>query len=170
MLFRSYETNTLRPENGHAAIISCSICWRGMRTIAFPWAGPAREATRDLLWSDCPKIGYNIKFEDRWTRKEFGEGVKNWVLCGQTAVHCESSVPGTKALEYQAFVRYGLPPYDKHIKPFLKSKGSSPLNQILTHIDLRDLLLYNGLDSLVEYKIGYDIAKEYDYATIPKYV
>jgi len=158
-----FECNTLRPENEGAKIISCSVCWRGQRTIAYPWVGEAIAATGRLLSSPCPKVGWNIKFEDRWVKHEFGHPTRNWAFDGQIGVHCESSRRKSKSLDFQAFTKLGLPPYDKHISSFLKSKGSSPINRIVEDIGLDDLLLYNGMDSLLEYKLGYDTAHKFGF-------
>ena len=61
-----YEANALKPELDKAETISCSICWRGKQTIAYPWHGEAIEATEMILRSKIYKIAQNMKFEDRY--------------------------------------------------------------------------------------------------------
>ncbi len=152
-----YETNTIKPETDGASIISCSVSWGGdkpERTIAYPWHGDAITATGELLRSKIPKMGHNIKFEDRWTRVEFGHPVRNWIHCSQIAAHVLDNRPGITSLDFQSFVLLGQEEYSSHIKPFLRAKKSVKVNRILTEVDLEDLLLYNGLDSLLTFHIS----------------
>ena len=148
-----YETNSLKPETEGAEIISCSICWGGRTTIAFPWAGEAIEAVSNYIKSPSLKIASNLKFEDRWTRVKLGHGVRNWWYDTMIGSHVLNNAPGITSLKFQAFVLLGQEPYDDHIKPLLKSNKENKLNQI-HKIDIQDLLLYNGLDSLLEYKVA----------------
>jgi hypothetical protein len=69
------------------------------------------------------------------------------------AAHALDNRPGITSLKFQVFAMLGMGSYDDHIKPFLKTKGKLRLNHI-DEIDERDLLLYNGLDSLYEYKLA----------------
>jgi uracil-DNA glycosylase family 4 len=148
-----YETNMLKPDSHQAAVITCSVCWRGRRTFAYPWAGAAVAATQRLLRSPLPKFGSNIKFEDRWTRCVFGHPVRNWYWDTMLGAHVEDNRRNISSIKFQAFVKLGLEPYDGHIKPFFKSKSKRTPNRI-KEIDIQDLLLYNGIDSLVEYEVA----------------
>ena len=148
-----YEGTTLKPESPKAQIVSCSVCWNGKKTIAYPWAGEAITATSELLKSPLGKIAANQKFEDRWTRRILGHRVRNWVFDTMLAAHIIDNRPGITGLDFQAFANLGLSVYSEHIKPYLKSKGSMTSNKI-RQISTHDLLLYNGLDSLVEYKLA----------------
>ncbi len=56
-----YETNCLKPEGEGTEIVSCSVCWRGRRTISYPWQGDAIDATDDLWKSPLQKIAANLK-------------------------------------------------------------------------------------------------------------
>jgi len=56
------------------------------------------------------------------------------------------------SLKFQAFVRLGQPDWDSHLKKFMQVDGSNEKNRI-KEIPLRSLLLYNGMDSLLEYKM-----------------
>lgn len=148
-----YETNRLKPDE-NSIIVSCSLCLRGKDTIAYTWQGPAIKATGALLLDKrVPKIAANIKFEDRWTRVAFGKKVANWKWCTQTMAHVLDNRRGITSVKFQAFVRLGQDAYDEHIKEFLQSKRGKSINRILEEIDLDDLLLYNGMDSLLEYHI-----------------
>jgi len=144
-----YEGTCLKPEYEGWAIVSCSIS-NGKRTIAYPWLGEAIKATQKVLRSSLPKIASNLKFEERWTLAEFGHGVTNWVWDTMVNAHLIDNRPEITSIKFQAFVLVGVNSYDEHIKPFLKARKGRKINQILSEIDLDQLLLYNGMDSLLE--------------------
>lgn len=155
-----FECNMLKPEGADATIYSASICYDGKHTIAFPWFGSAKKAFRDLMISDVGKIAANMKFEDRWVRKLLGCEVKNWVWDTMIGAHVMDSKQGTKSLKFQAFTRLGFESYNNHIEPLLHSSGGGSMEpNRIDEIDLDDLLLYNGLDSLLEYKL-FEIQQE----------
>ena len=77
------------------------------------------------------------------------------------AAHVLNYARGVTGLKFQAFVLLGAESYNNHIEPFLKSVGKSPFNRI-QDIDLKDLLLYNGLDSLLEYKVAMKQIKQFE--------
>ncbi len=148
-----YEANCLKPDGKGPEIVCCSICYKVKRTIAYPWQGEAIDITDKILKSSMPKIAQNIKFEDRWTRAILGHPVKNWLWDTMIAAHLLDYRPSITSLEFQSFVHFGVQPYDKHIKPYLKSTGKNRFNRI-RELDLKELLLYNGLDSLLTYKLA----------------
>lgn len=145
-----YETNCLKPEGEGTEIVSCSICWRGRRTISYPWAGEAIDATSEFLKSPAPKIAANLKMEDKWTRVKLGHPVSNWFWDTVIAAHVIDNRPGITSLKFQAFVLLGMESYNSHIESFLKQKKGSRFNRIF-ELDLNDLLLYGGLDSYLPY-------------------
>ncbi len=146
------ETDRLKPDHKQAKIVSCSVS-DGMTTIAYPWHGKAITATEELLCSDVPKYGWNDKFEHRWIRSRLGFNVRNWQWDGMLAAHAIDSRRGTKSLKFQAFVHLGQEDYDSDIKPYLHSSNSNTPNRI-REVSLDKLLLYNGLDSLLTYKLA----------------
>ena len=111
------------------------------------------QATKELLVSDIPKIGFNKKFENRWIKTKLGVDVRNWVWDGMLSAHHLDNRRGITSAKFQAFVRLGMPLWNEHIEPLLKSTDDSGLNRI-REIPMRDLLIYNGIDALVEYKIA----------------
>jgi hypothetical protein len=149
-----YETTAVYPEHEGAAIVACSVCWNGKVTIAFPWLGEAVDAMRELLRSPLGKIASNMKFEERWTRHTFGRGARNWVWDTMLAAHLIDNRPEITGLKFQAFVLLGAQSYDDHIKPYLKAKKGQRVNRIKDDVETRQLLEYNGLDSLLEYKVA----------------
>lgn len=152
-----YECNMLKPDSDEARIVSCSVCWEGKKTIAFPWKGGAVKSMRRLLLSDTTaKVASNMKFEDRWTRAAFGSGVSNWRICTMIASHVLDCRQEITSIKFQAFARLGFGLWNSAVDKFLKTnhpeakpRGANTPNQI-EKADMRDLLLYNGLDSLLE--------------------
>jgi uracil-DNA glycosylase family 4 len=145
-----YETDRGKPDHKNATILTCAIS-DGKRTIAYPWLGQAVEATKEYLISNTPKVGWNVKFEDRWSRKVLGVETKNFVWDGMLAAHALDSRPGTKSLKFQSFVLLGAESYDDGLKPYMETKNNNQKNR-LREVDLDRLLLYNGLDALYEYQ------------------
>lgn len=147
------ETTTLKPDGPHSRIVCCAVCWRGRKTIAYPWLGEAAEATRELLVSAQPKVAANLKFEQRWTMRHLGVRVRRWVWDTMIAAHHQDNREGVTGLKFQAFVQLGVAPYDDHIKQFLAGPAPNLPNRI-REIDLGHLLTYNALDALLEYKLA----------------
>jgi DNA polymerase I-like protein with 3'-5' exonuclease and polymerase domains len=157
-----YETNMLKPDSKDAEIICCAVCWQGKKTISFPWTNKTSSAMKRLLVSErLKKVGANIKFEDRWTKAVLGVDVVGWEWDTMQSAHVLDNRPEITSVKFQAFVRLGFGSYDDHIKPFLESvePGGNSKNRI-NEVDRNDLLLYCGLDSLLEYKIALHQMKE----------
>lgn len=149
-----YEGNMLKPDWSDWKIVSCSVCWKGKQTIAYPWVGEAIKATGELLDSELPKVASNMKLEDRWTRRYFGYPVRNWKWDTMLAAHILDVRRDITSIKFQSFVQLGQESYDDHIKPLLRTKGDNRVNQILKEVNMDELLLYNGLDSLLEYLVA----------------
>jgi uracil-DNA glycosylase len=149
-----YETSALKPDGPNARIVCCSVS-NGAVTVAYPWQGEAITATKELIVSDVPKIASNMKFEDRWTWKHLKCQVNNWDWDTMLAAHVLDNRPEITSIKFQAFVRLGVEPYNDHIAPYLESKepGGNSLNRI-KEVDMNDLLVYCGLDSLLEWKVA----------------
>ncbi|MBD3405141.1 MAG: hypothetical protein GF411_03275 [Candidatus Lokiarchaeota archaeon] len=148
-----YETDRLKPDSSDAKILSCAICFGGQRTIAYPWIPELAEWTSQFLRSDTPKIGANIKFEERWTQKVLGHGVKNWVWDTVQAAHILDNRDGITSVKFQAFVRLGLSMWDLAVENYIAGEDSNSPNR-LASVSKRQLLQYNGMDALVEYKLA----------------
>ena len=153
-----YETDRLKPDEQSSEIVSCAIS-DGKHTVAYPWAGEAIAATGELLKSSIPKIAANLKFEECWTKKVFGHEVRNWQWDTMQAAHVLNNERGITSVKFQAFVRLGVGDYDSHISSYLKSSSSNVPNRI-KELDLSSLLLYNGMDALLEYRIAQDQMRE----------
>lgn len=147
-----YETNCLKPEYPKARIISCSVS-NGARTIAYPWMGRAILATSMFLKSKrTKKIASNAKFEDRFTNHFLKHPVSNWAGCTMIGTHCLDNRQAICSLKFQCLVQMGIPSYNAHIEPYLE--GFNGHYNRIHEIDLNELLLYNGLDSLFEARLG----------------
>jgi DNA polymerase len=161
-----YETNMLKPDDSRAQIVSCSICFDGKETIAFPWQGDAAEAARRFLRSRVKKIAANMKFEDRWTRKVLGFPVARPFWDTMQAAHMLDNRPGICGLKFQSYVLLGAPDYDSNIEAYLKS-GPTGVNRV-REIDIKELLMYNALDSLFTYKIAMMQMEEFKPFPLPR--
>lgn len=150
-----YENNTLKPEAKGARIVSCAMSWRGKKTISYPWHGAAIQATMDL-WQDpsCEFIASNLKHEDRWTRKAGATKPINWLWDTMLAAHVLDNRKGICGLKFIAFVLLGAEAWDGDVGEFLKGHKGSHINQIDTEVDIRQLLTYGAIDTLLEYLIA----------------
>jgi len=65
---------------------------------------------------------------------------------------------GISGLKFQAFVGFGVLGYDNEVSPYLKSKYSNEPNRIMELVQdresFRKLLIYNGIDSLMEFRLA----------------
>lgn len=147
-----YETEALKPDSKTVDIVSCAAS-NGIVTVAYPWVGETIPATRELLLSDLPKLAHNMQFEQRWAQRKLGIQVRNWALCTMLGSHILDNRKGTASLKFQAFVRLGQPQYDEHMKPYFNGQGGNGKNRS-REVDLRTLLLYNGLDALLTFELA----------------
>lgn len=149
-----YETTSDKPERDGAVIVCASLSVGGVFTFSYPWHGKAIKATSDFLRSSTPKIASNLKFEERWTRHKLKHPVRNWAWDTMLAGHCLNNVPQVTGLKFLAFALLGIPSYNEHIEPYLKADDTGTGLNRIHEIDIGQLLLYCGLDSLLEYKIA----------------
>ncbi len=159
LLAFDYEGTGLKPERDEQRIVSCSFCYQGEDTFAFPFTdGTVRLVSKILRSPRLRKIASNLKFEERWTRVKLGHGVTGWDWDTMQAAHILDNRRGITSIKFQAFVLLGIGEYNARVEQYLESETANSLNRI-AEIDTRDLLLYNGLDSLLEYKVA-EIQKE----------
>jgi uracil-DNA glycosylase family 4 len=151
-----YETNCLKPDSPEARIASCAVCWGREEPedcFVFPWLGEAIPAMRELLMSPIPKIASNLKFEDRWTRKEFGFRVRGWAWDTMLAAHVLDNRPGITSVKFQAFVRLGQPAWNDKVDPYIKSEKGEKFNRVFD-CPVKELLTYNALDAGLEFRVA----------------
>lgn len=159
-----YETEGIKPDSGKLRIVCCSVS-DGSRTIAVPWEGSVPAAVKTLLASGTPIACHNAMFELRWSHAR-GMRVKNLAWDSMQAAHVLDNRTGICSLKFQSLVHFGVPPYDDHVKPYLSSPDGNTRNKI-RKVDRRDLLLYCGLDSLLEHMLARKQRKELGYDAHP---
>jgi len=156
-----YETTGLKPFNKGHRIASISYCDSDNVAYSFPTEHPCftLEQQRQImeLWAqvlqlDCGKTAHSLKFEDVWSQCRAKTKVRNWTWCSMNAAHILDNRKSFSGLKFQAFIRWGIDDYDKKVRPFLRSKKGSDFNKIFD-APLDDLLLYGGIDSLLERKL-----------------
>lgn len=164
------EANMLKPDAPNSRIVSASVCWRGRRTIAFPFhSRRVRVAYRKVL-KRCFIIAHGSKFEQRWIWRE---GDPNRIYEGgptmpidiigfdtMNGAHLWDNRQKLCGLKFQAYVNFGVPTYNEAIDQFLHQKHSYKENKI-NEIELHDLLLYNGMDSLLCYMLAVKQSKHF---------
>jgi len=154
-----YECNCLKADWPEAKIFSCAVS-NGKRTVSYPWWGKAIAATGKFLSSKrTRKIASNLKMEERWTLRMFNHGVRRWGWDTMLASHCLDNREGICSLKFQALVKLGVPIYDAHVESYLKSDESTHYNRI-REANLKDLLLYGGMDAILEYRLAMVQRKE----------
>jgi uracil-DNA glycosylase family 4 len=155
-----FETDRLKPDSPDARIYCCAVS-DGNKSVAFLWRGEAAKACVRLLRSDKPKIGYNLKMEERWALAKCGGRVKNWVWDGMQAAHVLDNRRRITGLDFQAYVRLGQPDWHSGAHEFLVSKqdGGNAVNRVFKSNPL-EMLRYCGMDALLEFKVAEHQIKE----------
>ena len=153
-----YETTGLKPYADGHTIVSCSIATSPISAFAFCLEGNQQviDLLKEILISrDIKKIASNLQFEEMWTQQILGIGVKKWLWDTMLMSHILDNRPRISSIKFQYYVHFGLADYDSHISPMLKSNQDSAngFNSIFK-IPKKELLLYNGMDSLLEYRIA----------------
>jgi len=149
-----YETTGLKPDNTKQEIVSCSFCLDGDDTFACMIDKPMHRTLSKVLQSErLKKIASNAKFEERWTMAKLGHKVEKWWWDTMFAAHRIDNRPKITSMKFLSYVLLGIGDYDSHIKPYLQSRGTTEFNRI-KKLDPKELLLYNGLDSLLEYIVA----------------
>ncbi len=153
-----FETDRLKPDHNDAQILTCAVS-DGTETCSFPWDGKVVPAMKELLLSEVPKIGFNCKFEERYTRRILKINVNNWIWDGMLAAHVLDNRRGVCSLKFQAFTKLGMDSYDEKTKPYMRTKSANERNK-LKELPLKTLLDYCGLDALLTYQLAQIQMKE----------
>lgn len=151
-----YETTGLKPhKRGHyikyASISDGDNAWSFILTPSVKVA-----LKRYLESEECKKIGANVSFEKTWSKVRIGCDVNGVIWDIVQAAHILDNRPGITGLKFQTYVRLGVIDYDSKIEKYLRSteeKNANAFNQI-EKADPKEIMLYNGLDSLFTYKIA----------------
>ena len=97
-----------------------------------------------------------MKFEDIWSNVILETPVNNWAWDTCIAAHILDNRAGTKRLDFQGLVHFGVSDYCSEISPFLKGvdeKDANSFNRI-NEIPINKLLKYNAMDSLIGYNLA----------------
>ncbi len=154
-----YETSGLKPQRKGHRILSCAIAPGPDECFAFPVDQRLYPMLKRILTDpSIGKIAANLKFEDIWTKEIMGFEVKNWTWDTCLAAHVLDNRSGITSVKFQAFLNFGILDYNSHIKGFMKAPdksewGANGFNR-LEDLPLEDLLIYNGKDSLIEYRLA----------------
>lgn len=148
-----YETDRLKPQHPDSRIVCVGIS-DGLETISCVWGEKVHKAMDRYLLSKHPKVGASMGFEENWTWKHFGHGVNNWVGDVVLNAHILDHRKEVTSVKFNAFALLGQDAYDSDIKKYLESEGDSGNSPNKIHlIPLSKLLLYCGMDALLEYTI-----------------
>jgi len=156
------ETTGLKPYNKKVhEIVSIAFCTEPDKAYAIPY--PKEEKHLALLKEllehpDIGKVAANMMFEDTWLNIMSDIEVKPWRWDTMQAAHVLDNRPGITGLKFQSYVRFGVLGYDDDVVAYLKSPGTNTPNDIKTlardKAGMRRLLLYNGLDAILEYRLA----------------
>jgi hypothetical protein len=165
-----YETTGLKPfAQGHS-IASVSIATSPTHSIAFMVTPSIKKLVGKILSSrHIPKVAANNSFEYKWSKHvENGLGccVNNLIFDCVLGAHLLDLRKGVTGVKFQSRVRYGIHGYDKPMKRFLEpteeetdKHGANAINTVYK-ASVRMLLLYDAMDSLVEYWLAVDMMEE----------
>lgn len=163
-----YETTGLKPHReGHRIVTASLANEAGAYSFDMPKKGTrAYSLWRQFLQDDrIWKIAHNMKFEDNWSNEILKSNVNGWLWDSMLAAHILDNRDGITGLKFQAYINFGVLDYSSHISPYLKGvdeKDANSFNRI-DEAPHRDLLLYGGMDSLLEYKLAMKQMEELEY-------
>lgn len=154
-----YEATGLKPQAPGHEIVSCSLTLGDHPDYAFAFPthnNRVKKALREVLRSPIPKIAANMKFEEIWSRVKLRTRVNGWLWDTMLAAHVLDNRPGITGLKFQALVQFGRVDYDSHLSPFLRGVDEDNANSHnrIHEIPIRDLLLYNGCDTIFENRLA----------------
>jgi uracil-DNA glycosylase family 4 len=159
LLFHDYETSGIKPHKPGHKIASMSFALTPDIAYSFPYQyrhyyTKEQQIRIKSLWRKIlsnPKIGkaaHGLKFEYSWGKNIFGVEMQGRQWCTMDAAHIEDGRFKYTGLKKQAFIHFGIPPYNNHIEPYLESTDSNGFNRV-DEIDLEELLTYGNYDSLL---------------------
>jgi len=160
-----YETTGIKPHREGHEIVCASIS-----DGAFAWAFPFfndeefRDTWARLMLCSAGKIIHNAKYESIWTliragyNNTKGARVKNIIADTMLDAHVIHNKKKTN-LKFHVYVNFGIAGYDAAIDPYMEPSqeekdkyGANAFNR-MKEAPVKEMLLYNGLDSLFEYKL-----------------
>lgn len=154
-----YETTGLKPYREGHKVASISYCHDFDKAYSFPYQYPhwtplmqkqIKEKWIQVLLNNSLKEAHNAKFEDVWSKIIFKTTVKRWHWDSMIVAHIIDNRAKYTGLKFQSFLHWGIPNYSREIKPYLEAYDETGFNRVMK-APLNKLLLYGGIDSLLEY-------------------
>lgn len=156
-----FETTGLKPHMKGHEIVSCAIAEEPDFCYAFETPKNPRilGLLKEVLKNPAvKKIAANMKFEDTWSRVFLNTEIQGWVWDTMLAAHVIDNRRLISGLKFQVYVNFGIVQYNQYVEQYLKSKDDSLGGNAFNSIHLihkKDLLLYNGKDSLYELRLAH---------------
>jgi len=162
------ETTGLKPHDKSVhKIVTISFCHDIDKAYAIPFPTQTKDIKLLKYLLKNPKIGKiaaNMKFEDTWMKVHSNITVQPWAFDTMQAAHVLDNRTGITGLKFQSYVQFGVIGYENAVSPYLKSKYTNIPNRIMELTKDREsfnqLLLYNGIDSLLEFRLALKQMKE----------
>ncbi len=149
-----FESNRLKPEVEGSRIVFVSWSLDGETATAVPVTDALLPSLSDALRNPrLLKIAANLKNEERWTRAVMGHPVANWHWDTMLASHFLDNRGGITSLKFQVYVRFGVSDYDRTVRPYFEDVDRRGFNRI-EECSVQELGIYNGLDSLLEWRLA----------------
>ena len=151
-----YETTGMKPHREGHDIVCCGICTDESRAAAFMMDSPKVriEFSKVLTDKSIRKTAHNMKFEHVWSQVVLGTTVKGWKWDTMIAAHILDNRTGVTGLKFQSYVNFGVTDYESSVAKYLSGEGSGNSFNSIRKAPLQDLLLYCGLDSLLQRRLA----------------
>lgn len=162
-IYFDYETTGLKPHRKGHKIVTIAYAVSATEAYAFPFQWKDHFTKDELkkitnLWKQVledrkiKKMGHNTPFENMWSRIIIDAVVKGWSWDTMNTAHILDNRPKFSSLKFQSYIKFGIRPYDKHIKKFLESANETEFNTV-EKVPFKDLLEYNGFDCLYGWRL-----------------
>lgn len=148
-----YEATGRKPDHPKQRIVAVSFCVRGEYTFSTRVNSDTLPMlSRVLRRKQLKKVAANMKNEERWTVAKMGHRVRGWYFDPMLGAHYLDNRTGITGLKFQSFVQFGVPDYNKVVEQYFEEIEGTEFNRI-DECPVDDLLLYNGMDSLLTYRL-----------------
>jgi len=152
-----FETTGLKPQKRGHRILCCSICYKAGDSICFPITPVTVPPLKTLLTNpNIGKMAHNMKFEDIWSSVILECDVNNWAWDSMIAAHLSDNRAGTKGLDFQGLVHFGVKDYSSWTEPFIRGKDEKDANSFnrMAEAPLEKVMKYCAMDSLIGYNLA----------------
>jgi len=176
MVSIDFETTGLKPHAPGHRIVSASVSPDKDTAYAFlmPKTRKKRRPFLNLLTNNqVTKMAHNMKFEQAWSMYRLGVEINNLGFDSMLAAHLLDNRPNITSLAFQAYLYLGIMEYDQEVGQYLKSvesKNGNSHNRLEEFIEAggeRPTLIYNGMDTIVQYRIAVEQIKIMNYDFLP---